>query len=186
MASLKDRVKKRYESRLNIVGDLCILAALILGSCTVVPVNAPVPKSIDTRDWSVSGKLEYSYSDASWFQFPGVVAGLVLATVGNLFCAVSRCSDAASQKPVGWLRNALFVAYLLYFIPLIFAFLFFFLDSGMFGNSTVIQTTAERQQFVGIVVVAITGLHFVLGLVVSLCSDSSDSSDSSEQPYSLL
>lgn len=171
MASLEDRLRERYKSGLNIAGDLCILTALILGSCTVVPVNAPVPKSGDTRDWSVSGKLEYSYSDASWFQFPGVVAGLVLATVGNLFCVVSRCSDAASKKTVGRLRNALFVAYLLYFIPLIFAFLFFFLDSGMFGNSTVIQTTAERQQFVGIVVVAITGLHFVLGLVVSLRPD---------------
>ena len=181
MASLKDRVKKRYESRLNIVGDLCILAALILGSCTVVPVNAPVPKSNDTRDWS-AGELEYSYSDASWFQFPGVLAGLVLATVGNLFCAVSRCSDAASQNPVGRLRNALFVAYLLYFIPLSFAFLFFFLDSGMFGNSTVIQTTAERQQFVGIVVVAITGLHFVLGLVVSLRPDTAATAEQSYAP----
>lgn len=183
MASLEDRLRERYKSGLNIAGDLCILAALILGSCTVVPVNAPVPKSIDTRDWSVSGKLEYSYSDASWFQFPGVVAGLVLATVGNLFCAVSRFSDAASKNPVGWLRNALFVAYLLYFIPLIFAFLYLFVDPGFFTDGAEIQTTAERQQFVGIVVVAITGLHFVLGLVVSLCSDSSDSS---EHPYSAL
>ena len=122
MVSVKDRLRERYKSGLNIAGDLCILAALILGSCTVVPVNAPVPKSGDPRDWSVSGKLEYSYSDASWFQFPGVVTGLVLATVGNLLCAVSRLLDAASKKSVGRLRNALFVAYLLYFIPLIFAF----------------------------------------------------------------
>ena len=179
MASVSARVRERYESGLNIVGDLCIAAALVLGIFTVLPVNAPVPKSGDTRDWP-AGELEYSYLDASWFQFPGVLAGLALATVGNLFCAVSRFSDAASKKAVGWLRNALFVAYLFYFIPLIFAFLFFFLDSGMFGNSSVIQTTADRQQFVGIVVVAITGLHFVLGLVVSLCSDTP------EQPYKPL
>ena len=172
-------MRERYESGLNIVGDLCIGAALILGIFTVLPVNAPVPKSGDTRDWP-AGELEYSYGDASWFQFPGVVTGLALATVGNLFCAVSRFSDAASKNPVGWLRNALFVAYLLYFIPLIFAFLFFFLDSGFFADGAEIQTTADRQQFVGIVVVAITGLHFVLGLVVSLCSNSS------EQPYKPL
>ena len=174
MASVLARVRERYESGLNIVGDLCIGAALVLGIFTVLPVNAPVAKSSDTRDWSVSGKLEYSYSDASWFQFPGVVTGLVLATVGNLFCAVSRFSDAASKKSVGRLRNALFVAYLLYFIPLVFAFLYLFLDSGFFADGAEIQTTADRQQFVGIVVVAITGLHFVLGLVVSLYSDSSE------------
>lgn len=179
MASVLDRVRERYESGLNVVGDLCIGAALVLGIFTVLPENAPVAKSGDTRDWT-AGELEYSYSDASWFQFPGVVTGLVLATAGNLLCAVSRLIDAASKKSVGRLRNLLFVAYLLYFIPLIFAFLFFFLDSGMFGNSAEIQTTADRQQFVGFVVVAITGLHFVLGLVVLRYSNSS------EQPYSAL
>jgi len=181
MASVLDRVRERYESGLNIVGDLCIGAALVLGIFTVLPVNAPVAKSSgDTRDWSVSGKLEYSYSDASWFQFPGVVTGLVLATVGNLLCAVSRLLDAASKKSVGRLRNALFVAYLLYFIPLVFAFLYLFVDWGFFADGAEIQTTADRQQFVGIVVVAITGLHFVLGLVVLRYSDTA------EQPYKPL
>ena len=155
-------------------------AALFLGIFTVLPVNAPVAKSSgDTRDWP-AGELEYSYSDASWFQFPGVVTGLVLATVGNLLCAVSRLIDAASKKSVGRLRNLLFVAYLLYFIPLVFAFLYLFVDWGFFADGAEIQTTADRQQFVGIVVVAITGLHFVLGLVVLRYSDSS------EQPYKPL
>jgi len=146
-------VKERYESGLNILGDLCIAVALILGIFTVLNVNAPVEASSLPNPTC----LEYCYPRTAWFQLPGVVLGLVLATAGNLICAVTRFSVAATTRLETWL----FGAYLLYFIPLLVAFLYLL-------DANVEDDPGRRQDVAGAIVITITGLHFVLGLVSSI------------------
>jgi hypothetical protein len=163
MASVLARVRDRYKSGLNIVGDLCIAVALVLGIFTVLDVNAPVDPSSPTTPTC----LEYCYPRTAWFQLPGVVLGLVLATAGNLICAVTRFSGAAMTRLETWL----FGAYLLYFIPLVVAF-WYLLDANVEEDS------GRRQDVAGAIVVTITGLHFVLGLVTSIGSSrAAESSD---------
>ena len=146
-------MKERYESGLNILSDLCIAVALILGIFTVLDVNAPV----DASSLPNPTCLEYCYPRTAWFQLPGVVLGLVLATAGNLICAVGRFSGAATTRLETWL----FGAYLLYFIPLLVAF-WYLLDANVEDDP------GRRQDVAGAIVVTITGLHFVLGLVTSI------------------
>ena len=90
---------------------------------------------------------------ATFKYFPTVALGL--ATGGNLFCSIS-------QAVTGDLKLGILVLYILYFIPLGFAWALLYEPD--FGPATDLDGLKDRQMISNILVLAVTGLHFVIGL----------------------
>ena len=151
----------------NAVSDLIILGGFVLSIIALVDPYLPVPQDGRALDpppvscfvyppWASSADqvLEFCYQTATGgknlFYIP--LSAAIAATVGNLGCVYGRVRRKETS-------DGIFVAYLLYFVVLVFSFLLLLLP----GSWTPMKEM-HRQETSAILVSVVCGLHFLAGV----------------------
>ncbi len=163
----------------NAVSDLIILGGFVLGVLALGGAYLPVPQDGNDRD-SVpvdcfvyplgfdsakfvqpSSMLKFCYrtenGGKNLFYIP--LSAAIAATVGNMGCVYGRIRRNETSEPI-------FVAYILYFVVLLFSFLLLLVP----GTWTP-EGEMHRQIISASLVLAVCGLHFYIGLIQLLAPE---------------
>lgn len=173
-----DRATARYAGQsewwigaVNVVSDLLIAGGLVLAALSLSENYRPVEGSAggaectvwppDAAEEKVADQLVYCYQDGKkLFLIP--LLALIFATVGNLGCAFARAVDRGNDTKK---ERALFFAYVLYFIPLVFGFCLLLVPGLPVAGDTELDQVKTRQMASGIIVLVVASLHVLLGFL---------------------
>ena len=148
----------------NAVSDLILIGGFVLSIIALVGTYLPVPQNYrfsppvecfvyPPRDKSTDLALDFCYRTSAGgknlFYIP--LSAAIAATVGNLGCVYGRVRRNETS-------DGIFVAYLLYFVAIVFSFLLLLVP----GNWTPMKEM-HRQETSAILVSVVCGLHFLAG-----------------------
>lgn len=150
----------------NAVSDLIILGGFVLGILSVLDTYLPVPQDGSASDSppvscfvypprasSADQVLDFCYRTSAGgknlFYIP--LSAAIAATVGNLGCVYGRVRRKETSDKV-------FVAYILYFVVLLFSFLLLLVPGTWTPAGEL-----HRQQISAGLVLLVCGLHFLIG-----------------------
>ena len=173
MAEVSNRYcdsSRRISSMINVLSDLMIAAALVLGALSVSDGYLPVAKDgdgVSCARWppeaDAGDRLHYCYADGKNLFWAPILA-VSFATVGNLGCAATRYFQLSESNDQSDDQRLLFYVYLLYFVPLIVAFCVLLVPGPWVMGDAELDQINNRQKISGVIVLVVTSLHFFFGL----------------------